>query len=202
MKIRIQIMAMIALLIVLSLVKATDENPFLHLKNDIKANESFDDFIKKYAYGNLNFESNEGSHFYSYNNMILLLKIIEKDFKEVSRVSTIGKSYKGRDMPLVTFGLNIVRNEEQKGEHNPPSMMLTSVHHAREVVGVSMNVYTMLYLLHSFEHNDLGVKSILRMHNIYFIPFVNVDSYHEIFEKFEQTNIYSQIRKNRHYENN
>ena len=156
--------------------------------------------MERYTYGNLNEDKNK-SYYYSYNNVLSLLDIISSQFKEISRLSSIGKSYEKRDMKLLTLGLNIVKNEDGPKSEIPPSILITSVHHAREVVGVTMNMYTILSILHSYQHNDKNIASLLKMHNLYFLPFVNVDGYYKIFDTYYLKNKhYPMIRKNRHDE--
>lgn len=73
--------------------------------------------------------------------MVDLLGEITKQFPEVSKVESIGKSYEQRDMTVLVLGSNISQNEGRPKHENPPSIFMTSVHHAREVLGVTMNLY-------------------------------------------------------------
>lgn len=115
-------------------------------------------------------------------------------------MQSIGKSYENRDMTVLTLGVNIDQKEGKSRSENPPSIFMTSVHHAREVVGVTMNLYIILKLLHAYTHNDPGVTELLRMHNIYSLPMVNVDGYALISDIWEKQHTFEIVRKNRRNE--
>lgn len=126
-----------------------------------------------------------------------LLKEIKQQFPEVSKVTSIGKSLENRDISLLTLGIDIDSKEMKCKDKNPPSVFITSVHHAREVVTVSMNFYIMLQLLHGYVHKDVSATELLRMHNFYSVPMLNVDSYALISETWASTNRFLFLRKNR-----
>jgi murein tripeptide amidase MpaA len=125
------------------------------------------------------------------------MNAIAKQFPEVTRLKSIGKSVENRDMLVLTLGEQIIKHEKEPGSKNPPSIFMTSVHHAREVLGVTMNIYVTLRLLHGYAHKTEGAVSLLRMHNIYSLPLVNVDGYALISSIWESQHTFSYIRKNR-----
>jgi murein tripeptide amidase MpaA len=135
--------------------------------------------------------------FFTYQNVLDVMNAIAKQFPEVSRLATIGKSVEDRDMLVLTLGEQITKNEKEQGNSNPPSIFMTSVHHAREVLGVTMNIYVILKLLHGYVHKTEGTVSLLRMHNIYSLPLVNVDGYALISSTWENQHTFVYVRKNR-----
>lgn len=126
-----------------------------------------------------------------------LLSEIKQQFPEVSKVTSLGKSLENRDITLLTLGIDIEDKEMKCRDKNPPSVLMTSVHHAREVVTVTMNLYIMLRLLHGYLHKEASATELLKMHNIYSVPMVNVDSYAHISETWEKTGKFVFLRKNR-----
>lgn len=157
-------------------------------------NNDFNTFINEYI------GEKSTTRFFTYENIVDLFTAITSQFPYISRVSSIGKSVEGRDMPLLTLGSKIAENEAKSGKDNPPSIFLTSVHHAREVLGVTMNVYTMLYLIHSHAHNNTAVEALMTHHNFYSLPMVNVDGYALISDIYDKSGIFEMVRKNRRKE--
>jgi len=136
------------------------------------------------------------SRFFTYKNIEDLLTSLQTQFS-ITRVTEIGKSSQHLPLHLLTLGINIPSNEHQSPPSNPPSIFLDSVHHAREVLGVTMNVYTTFNLLYNYVHKDKGVTSLLRSHNIYILFLVNPDGYKIISDQWEKSHIFKYIRKNR-----
>lgn len=133
---------------------------------------------------------------FSYETVLNLLSEVQKQFPQISRVKSIGKSYQQRDMLVLTLGSQIAVNERNRNEQNPPGILLTSVHHAREVLGVTLNVYIVLRLIHGYQHQDQSVITLLKNHNIYSLPFVNIDGYAKISETWENSHVFDYVRKN------
>ena len=71
-------------------------------------------------------------------------------------------------------------NPQAKGS----SVMINSLHHARELVGVSQNALMVLYFLRGYVKQDPSIVKYLQAHNIYSIPAVNIDGYQEIGKIF------------------
>ncbi|CAI2361999.1 unnamed protein product [Moneuplotes crassus] len=163
---------------------------FSNLKNKMLNSKSIDIFMDDYI------GKDSGVRFFTYQNIIDLFKEIESQFS-FSRVHSIGKSFEDRDIPLLTLGENYKKFEEGDSKDNPPAILLTSAHHAREVVGVSMNIYVALELLYNWVHDNPGTHTLLENHVLYFLPMVNVDGYYLISEGWEKSHFFNYIRKNR-----
>ena len=83
------------------------------------------------------------------------------------------------------------------------SVLLTGAHHSRELTSIQMICYTMLRLLFEYEQSlqsagDSYFGRLLRCHDIYFIPVVNLDGFHEIQELWNQRHQLEYVRKNMH----
>ena len=75
--------------------------------------------------------------------------------------------------------------------------MIDAVHHARELTTISQVIYTMMALLHGYEHGNQEYKALMENGAIVFIPMVNVDGVTYIDEIYQKTNRFEYIRKNR-----
>lgn len=89
---------------------------------------------------------------------------------------SIGNSYENRPIYYVKISDN--PNEEE----NEPEVLYTSLHHAREPIGMMQLIYFMYHILESYETND-SIKCLLNERQLYFVPVVNPDGY-----LFNQTN--------------
>ena len=56
-----------------------------------------------------------------------------------------------------------------------PSIFINAVHHARELTTISQCVYTMMSLLHKYEHGQNEYVKLLKHSAIVFMPMVNPD---------------------------
>ena len=71
------------------------------------------------------------------------------------------------------------------------------MHHARELTTITMTLYTLLHVLHGYEHHDVAYRTLLREMAIVFIPLVNIDGFNFISEEYDSTGRLEYIRKNR-----
>jgi len=67
------------------------------------------------------------------DDMHYAIKDLEREYPEVVKVGSIGKSFLKRDIPLLTVGLPGKLPLSER-----PALMLTGAHHAREVTSVAM----------------------------------------------------------------
>ena len=155
--------------------------------------KTFKDILDKYL-GKLDFNK----AYLSYEQYILLLDTLVKDFPNYLELSSIGKTYEGNEMPLIIMSSPFIskekkinkkniensnvtsfKNDSQNIEidyslYNQSGILFTGMHHGREPVSMMMNVYLILHLLslpRSYLHLFLSIT------NIYFIPIINIDTF-------------------------
>ena len=88
--------------------------------------------------------------------------------------------------------VKITNNPDQINSR--PQVLYTGVHHAREPISLSENIFYMWYLLENYATND-EVKDIVDNTELYFIPVVNPDGY--IYNYTTNPNGGGMWRKNR-----
>lgn len=88
-----------------------------------------------------------GNH-YSYHDTLVAIEMLKKEFPEHIKVTSFGKSYEGRDIPLLRLQAGTKAVEER------PAILITGAHHAREAVSIQMPFYIMYKFLHGVIHND------------------------------------------------
>jgi hypothetical protein len=74
--------------------------------------------------------------------------------------------------------------------------MINSLHHSRELVGLSQNFLMVLSFLHGYVHKNPHTLTFLSSHKIYSIPAVNIDGFFEIERIYNNTKKLEFIRKN------
>ena len=79
-----------------------------------------------------------------------------------------------------------------------PSMLFTGLHHAREPISYSMNIYLIVSIVYNSLRGSSDYNRVLDQSLLWFLPALNLDGYRRIIEQFEKSgNLNANIRKNR-----
>lgn len=108
------------------------------------------------------------------------MRLLESMFKGrgVVRMTSIGKSYEGRDIPALRVGL---RSPDAVDGTPRDAILITGGLHAREWISTSTVNYVAWSFITSVD-NDPMVKKILEQFDIIFVPVVNPDGYEYTWE--------------------
>lgn len=104
-------------------------------------------------------------HYYRYDEMMDLLQDWAQAYPELMQLSSIGRSYQGRDIPLVTLTL---------GDGQKPAVLLSGNLHSAEIIGSCAVLYAIHKLLTEGQ-SDPELRTLLQDRIIYCIPRINVD---------------------------
>ena len=107
--------------------------------------------------------------FYRYNELTRLLKAYAKEYPNLIRLESIGKSYEGREMWLLTATNFKLGNEAEK-----PAMWVDGNLHASEVTGSTAALYLIHALVTRYK-KDENVTRALDTRVFYIAPRVNPD---------------------------
>ncbi|WP_062057134.1 M14 family zinc carboxypeptidase [Aquimarina longa] len=88
----------------------------------------------------------------------------------ITTKSSIGTTVEGRSIYMVKISDNADTDE------NEDEILFTSIHHAREPIGLSQNIFYMWYLLENYNSNS-EIKTLVDNTELYFIPIINPDGY-------------------------
>ena len=126
------------------------------------------------------------SRYHSYAEMVEVLQDTEAAHPDIVQLSSIGKSYQGRDIWAVKVSDNVATDESE------PEVMFDSLHHAREHLSLEQSLAVLRWLT-----DDYGtvarVTNIVNTREIWIIPSVNPDG-----AEYDLTgNPYREWRKNR-----
>ncbi len=109
----------------------------------------------------------DATHYYLYDEMTALLNFWASEYPDVLTVSSIGRSYQGREIPLVTLTL---------GRGKKPAVLIDGNIHSAEVISSCAVLYTIDKLLAQYRAGDSEILQILRDKILYLIPRINVDA--------------------------
>lgn len=116
---------------------------------------------------------------------------MKKEFPQAINVSSFGKSFEGRDIPLIKLQTGT------KPTSDRPAILITGAHHSREALSIQMPFYIILRFLHGMLHNNEFYINLLENTTLYFVPILNVDGVFDIEQTFFQTADHVMKRKNK-----
>jgi hypothetical protein len=108
--------------------------------------------------------------YYTYEGLTDLCNKIATAYPDLAQVSSIGKSYEGRDMILLT-----VTNFKNKKSDEKPGYYIDGNIHSNEVQGSEIALYTAWYLTEMYGANDF-IHELLNDKVFYIIPTINPDA--------------------------
>ncbi|MGI6255034.1 MAG: M14 family zinc carboxypeptidase [Acutalibacter sp.] len=106
------------------------------------------------------------SHYYSYNEIQDYLKFWKEEYPEIVTLGSIGTSYEGREIPLISLTM---------GSGKKPAVLLTGNIHSAEL----MSSCAVLYAIHGLLQGskaDKQIQTLLTDKIVYCIPRINVDA--------------------------
>ncbi len=192
----ILIFLIISIIPILSLVKGKTNYSLVLLKEKVESSslelikESKDGYLYLWnGSGNLNVPytfirtiREESDGYNTFESVKEKLKLYEENYKEIAKLTSIGKTAELRDIYLLKIGKN--------SETYKPTILIVGCHHAREWMSVEMVMKIIDYLLSNYD-KDEKVKNWIDNFEILIIPVINPDG-------FEYTINYDRMwRKNR-----
>ena len=136
-----------------------------------------------------NFSLGSMGGFHKHDEAIAALDKMRQLYPQLITVkSSVGTTVQGKPIYMVKISDNADTDE------NEDEMLFTSIHHAREPIGLSQNLFFMWYLLENY-NSDPEIKTLVDNTELYFIPIINPDGY--IYNQQTNPNGGGYWRKNR-----
>jgi len=112
----------------------------------------------------------EPYHYHTYQELTDELHSLQENYSDIMSLSSIGKTYEGRDLWMVKLSDNV--NQEE----NEPGVLLMGAHHGDERPGIEICLFFIRYMVEQYQNNSLPeVRSAINSTQIYLIPMVNPD---------------------------
>lgn len=109
------------------------------------------------------------NHYYDYQGISELTERLAKAHPDLVKRSSIGKSWEGREMWMLTI------SNFKVGDYNlKPAMYIDGNIHSNEIQGTEVSLYTAWYLAESFGKIDF-ITELLDDKTFYIIPTINPD---------------------------
>jgi hypothetical protein len=108
-------------------------------------------------------------HYYTYDQMVSALKILNKTYPELTDLEIVGKSEEGRDIYLIT-----INNKATGAPSEKPGVYVDGNIHGNEIQASEVCLYLANRLLENFGKND-KITEVINKNTWYILPCVNVD---------------------------
>jgi len=108
--------------------------------------------------------------YHTYSETYTKLSFMAMVFSDLVDLDTIGYSLEGNAIWAVKISDNVEVDEDE------PEVMFNSLIHAREAIGLEINLAFMDELLNNY-HSDPEIADLVDNTEIYLVPIINVDGY-------------------------
>lgn len=125
--------------------------------------KDLDEYVKKVQQ-----TQNKNFSYHTYEAVANKLAGWAKNYEDICRLESIGKSFEGRDI----WALKISDNPQK--DESEPAVLLMGAHHAREWPSVEVPMATARKLLEEYAGND-EIKRLVDNREIWVVPVVNPD---------------------------
>jgi carboxypeptidase T len=117
-----------------------------------------------------NLVSTDPYHYHTYQELTDELHSLQENHSEIMSLTSIGKTYEGRDVWLVKLSDNVSLDE------NEPGILFMGAHHGNEKPSYEVCLFFIRYMVEQYENSSRPeVRSALESTQIYVIPMVNPD---------------------------
>lgn len=106
----------------------------------------------------------------TYDGIVDLMKQIHKAYPKLTQLESIGKSYEGRDLYMITVSDFNTGNPDEK-----PAMYIDGNIHSNEIQGAEFSLYTAWYLTEMFGELEF-INKLLKDKTFYIVPTINPDA--------------------------
>ncbi|MBS9524246.1 peptidase M14 [Litoribacter alkaliphilus] len=110
------------------------------------------------------------NRYYTYEGINEVMRKIADAHPDLARMESIGKSYEGRDIYLLTVSDFKTGDPDRK-----PAMYIDGNIHSNEIQGAEFSLYTAWYLTEMFDDLDF-IKELLQDKTFYIVPTINPDA--------------------------
>jgi len=111
--------------------------------------------------------------YHSYGEVIAILNKINEDHPQLTRLSTLGQSYEGRDIIALKISDNVMLDESD----HEPAAYYDALTHAREPLSMMSTLYYIHWLLENYNDPNEVAKFYVDNRELYFVLVVNPDGY-------------------------
>jgi carboxypeptidase T len=109
-------------------------------------------------------------HYHSYDELTNELHSLYENHTDIMSLTSLGKTYEGRDLWMVKLSDNVSEEEEE------PGVLFMGAHHGNERPGIEICLFFIKYMVEQYHNTSLPeVREALDTTQIFLIPMVNPD---------------------------
>ncbi len=108
--------------------------------------------------------------YFTYDGIVDFCKRLAKEYPDLVRMETAGKSYQGRDIVALT-----ISDKKSQDPDLKPGFYIDGNIHSNEIQGTEMALYTAWYLCEMFNSNSF-INQLLKDKVFYILPTINPDA--------------------------
>ena len=113
----------------------------------------------------------EQYHYHTYQELTDVLHSLYVNHTDIMSLSSLGKTYEGRDLWMVKLSDNVSQDEEEE-----PGVLFMGAHHGNEKPSYEVCLFFIQYMLEQYTNTSLPeVRDAVDSTEIYLIPMVNPD---------------------------
>jgi len=117
-----------------------------------------------------NTASTEPYHYHTYQELTDELHSLQVNHSDIMSLSSIGKTFEGRDLWMVKLSDNV--NQEE----NEPGVLFMGAHHGNEKPSYEVCLFFIQYMVEQYGNDSLPeIRNAIDSTQIYVIPMVNPD---------------------------
>src|SRR5690606_18132862 len=113
------------------------------------------------------------NRYYTYEGTVDIMQRIAKAHPDLAKLESIGKSFQGRDIFVLTISDFKTGDPAKK-----PAMYIDGNIHSNEIQGTEFSLYTAWYLTEMFGELDF-IRELLGDKTFYIVPTINPDARNE-----------------------
>jgi len=112
----------------------------------------------------------EPYHYHTYQELTDELHSIQMNHSDIMSLTSIGKTYEGRELWMVKLSDDVNQEEDE------PGVLFMGAHHGNEKPGYEICLFFIRYMVEQYENNSLPeIRNAINSTQIYIIPMVNPD---------------------------
>lgn len=109
-------------------------------------------------------------HYHTYQEMTDELHALQVNHSDIMSLTSLGKTYEGRDLWMVKLSDNVT------SEENEPGVLFMGAHHGNEKPGYEVCLFFINYMVAHYDNSSTPeVRNAIDTTQIYLIPMVNPD---------------------------
>jgi carboxypeptidase T len=107
--------------------------------------------------------------YHNYDEMTVLLHTLAANYSDIMSLTSIGKTYEGRDLWMVKLSDHVDEDEDE------PEVFFMGAHHGNEKPSYEVLIFFIQFIVDNYENGTGDVREAINNTELFIIPMVNPD---------------------------